>query len=262
MNDRLIETMALMANPSPLNANPNRKLVRRFHSFLDHLRQSKYDPDDPLQFIGYLVAMAPESKGQLFQDLWALWVSGQKKGGYFVEFGAASGVYLSNTWLLEKKMGWSGILAEPNPVFFRSLRNNRSCQVSTKCVYPSTGEQLEFIGAKSPEFSRIASIVPEDANESARVDGDRFQVESISLNDLLIQAAAPPIIDFMSVDTEGSELEILSAFDFDRWDVRAITVEHNLTSKREGLYDLLTARGYERQLPDLSQGDDWYVKAA
>ena len=64
----------------------------------------------------------------------------------------------------------------------------------------------------------------------------------------------------MSVDTEGSEFEILSAFDFDRWDVRAISVEHNHTGVREQLYELLSARGYRRELTDLSQFDDWYVK--
>ena len=85
-------------------------------------------------------------------------------------------------------------------------------------------------------------------------------METISLNDLLIQAQAPRTIDYLSADTEGSELEILAAFDFDRWDVRAISVEHNCTDNQEKLYALLTARGFRRQFPELSWFDDWYVK--
>ncbi len=74
--------------------------------------------------------------------------------------------------------------------------------------------------------------------------------------------AAPAEIDYLSIDTEGSELEILRAFDFDRWNVRLISVEHNHTPLRQPLYDLLTARGYVRKWPELSAFDDWYVRSA
>ncbi len=260
MDDPLIDALAVFTNPSPLLAEPRPKLLKRYVAFLNHVRESKPDRDDPLQLMAYTMSMAHEAKGQLFQDLWALWVSGQKTGGYFVEFGAASGVQLSNTWLLEKKMAWTGVLAEPNPVFFRSLRENRDCTISTKCVYARTGERLEFVGTRSAEYSGIASLMPERASDKA-VAAERFEVETISLNDLLIEAGAPRTIDYLSADTEGSEFEILSAFDFDRWDVRAISVEHSHSESRTKLYDLLTAQGYRRQFPELSWFDDWYVKA-
>ena len=131
MNETVTDALGLLAISTPILTSPNHKHAKRFFALVDHLRSSKYDRDDPLQLIAYMVSMAPEAKGQLLQDLWALWVSRQKKGGYFVEFGAASGVHLSNTWLLEKKMGWSGLLAEPNPVFLGSLRKNRTSTIST-----------------------------------------------------------------------------------------------------------------------------------
>jgi len=211
--------------------------------------------------IAFMMAYAAEAKGQLFQDLWALWVSGLKSGGYFVEFGAASGVELSNSWLLEKKMGWRGILAEPNPVFWDSLKANRTCDVSTKCVFDRSGEQLEFLASHMPELSRIASLPAEDSHERRRLKRPQvITVETISLNDLLIERGAPAVIDYLSLDTEGSELRILEAFDFDRWDVRAITVEHNFTPLREALHDFLSERGYRRELEGVSLFDDWYVK--
>ena len=211
--------------------------------------------------ITFMMSQAAQAKGQLFQDLWALWASGLKTGGYFVEFGAASGVELSNTWLLEKKMGWRGILAEPNPVFHDSLKANRSCDVTAKCVFSRTGEQLEFLASHIPELGRLSSIPAGDVHEARRTRRPQvITVETISLNDLLVEHGAPQTIDYLSIDTEGSELQILEAFDFERWDVGAITVEHNFTPQRQALYDLLIARGYRRQLEGVSLHDDWYVK--
>ncbi|HEX7947688.1 MAG TPA: FkbM family methyltransferase, partial [Phenylobacterium sp.] len=74
------------------------------------------------------------------------------------------------------------------------------------------------------------------------------------------ERGAPRRIDYLSLDTEGSELDILAAFDFDAWDVRLITVEHNHTDRREAVFDLLTGKGYARKFESLSRVDDWYVK--
>ncbi|MBS0332402.1 MAG: FkbM family methyltransferase, partial [Proteobacteria bacterium] len=93
-----------------------------------------------------------------------------------------------------------------------------------------------------------------------RRDGKRYEVETVSLMDLLGHWNAPSRIDYMSVDTEGSELDILQAFDFERYDVRLISVEHNFTARREGILAFLTAQGYRRKFESLSFVDDWYVK--
>ena len=239
----------------------DRATARRLIAELEHLRRAAYDPDDLAQFMAFAQSMAPKSKAQLFQDLWALWVCGRKHGGYFVEFGAANGVELSNTYLLEKEMGWSGILAEPNPQFAKSLERNRTCMVSDRCVYSASGETLEFLAAQKGEFSRIASIAPGDNHEERRrSDAETITVRTISLNDLLTEHGAPAEVDYMSLDTEGSEFEILKAFDFERWRVKAITVEHNNMPIRQQLHDLLSGKGFRRMWPELSRWDDWYVR--
>jgi FkbM family methyltransferase len=236
------------------------KAGKRLQAVLHHLRHARYDRDDLLQFLAFAMPMAAQSKGQFFQDLWALWTSGQRRNGYFVEFGAGDGETFSNTWLLERQMGWTGVIAEPNPAFAEALRQRR-CIVSPKCVYARSGERLSFLAARMGELSRIADVVPADGNEEERLKGaELIEVETIALNDLLTQARAPSRIDYMSVDTEGSELEILKAFDFDRWDVRAISVEHNGTGAREQLFELLTSHGYRRPWPDMGRVDDWYVR--
>ena len=239
----------------------DRATAKRLVAELEHLRRATYDPDDLSQFMAFAGSMAPKSKAQLFQDLWALWICGRKHGGYFVEFGAANGVELSNTYLLEKEMGWSGILAEPNPHFAKSLERNRRCIVSDRCVYSASGETLEFLAAQKGEFSRIASIAPGDSHEERRrSDAETITVQTISLNDLLTEHGAPAEIDYLSLDTEGSEFEILKAFDFERWRVKAITVEHNYMPIRQHLHDLLSGKGFRRTWPELSRWDDWYVR--
>lgn len=237
------------------------KFGKRLQILLNELRAATYDRNDIRQFMAFAMGQARRSKSQLFQDLWALWVSGQKRGGYFVEIGAADGVYLSNTHLLETQLGWRGLLAEPNPRFFESLQANRRCAISTLCVHSKAGRTVDFVAAKQGEFSRMTEIKPDDGQDEARLRGaSTIQVQTTTLNDLLTEHAAPPVIDYLSIDTEGAELEILGAFDFNRWDVRAMTVEHNWSPAREPLYELLTANGFRRLWPELSRFDDWYVK--
>lgn len=246
-----------MKKPPPII---DAKLGGALQLALRHVREAPPDRDDPWQFIAFAMARAKQAKGQLFQDLWALWNAGEKRDGYFVEVGAADGVFLSNTYMLEQ-LGWTGVLAEPNPRFAEKLKRRR-CIVSNLCVSARSGDAVPFLAAEMGELSRLASVAFTDKHEERRQQGaEHIQVRTVTLDDLLEQHGAPRRIDYLSVDTEGAELEILGAFDFERWDVAAITVEHNHTPAREALYDLLTAKGYRRQFPELSQFDDWYVKA-
>jgi hypothetical protein len=77
--------------------------------------------------------------------------------------------------------------------------------------------------------------------------------------DLLTKYDAPQVIDYLSIDTEGSELDILSNFDFDYYKFKVITVEHNFTEQREKINQLLTSKGYKQVLREISAFDDWYV---
>ena len=253
-----------MSDPLPLpvagDADDQARFGKTLRTLLERLRKVRYDRDDIHQFAAFAMPLASRSQSQLFQDLWALWMSGQKRGGFFVEFGAADGVRLSNTYLLEKEWGWRGILAEPNPRFAASLAKHRRCAVSGKCVYARSGETVELLIAQEGELSRIAGLDPEDAAEGGRRVDDVAQVQTISLNDLLTEFKAPRRIDFMSIDTEGAELQILQAFDFDRWDIGAIAVEHNYRPDRAEIGALLTAQGFRNVWPTMSRFDDWYVR--
>ena len=203
----------------------------------------------------------PRSASQIRQDILALALSGFKKNGFFVEFGATDGVKFSNSYLLEKDFGWQGILGEPARGFHERLQQNRGCHIETNCVWCRSGDSLVFNEPRDGSLSSIADFVNNDhLAKSRKKKTATYEVGTISLDDLLDKYDAPHYIDYLSVDTEGSELEILSAFDFTRRGIGLITVEHNFGPTRAGLAALLESKGYKRIGKGISDFDDWYVR--
>lgn len=200
-----------------------------------------------------------ESKAQLGQDILALIENGFKRNGFFVEFGATDGVGLSNTYMLEKEFEWNGILAEPAHMWHAALAKNRKCHIETNCVWSKSDEILSFDMVDEGELSTISAFSGSDSHAKSREKKSTYDVKTISLLDLLKKYNAPAKIDYISIDTEGSEYEILKDFDFSAYRFNLITVEHNYSSTREPLRMLFEAKGYRRIFSSLSQWDDWYV---
>lgn len=203
-----------------------------------------------------------ESKSQLQQDLVALFVHSlfSNDPGYFVEFGATDGRSYSNTYSLEKSFRWSGILAEPATTWHRELAINRSCEIDYRCVWSSDGESLLFNEVNEAEYSTVESFSNSDYHTAIRRKGHSYFVQTVMLETLLREHEAPKVISYLSVDTEGSELEILQSFNFDAYKFNFISVEHNYSENRTKVHELLVQNGYERVLPSLSEWDDWYVR--
>jgi FkbM family methyltransferase len=217
--------------------------------------------DEDALFVRDLVSDT-QSFAQLHQDLWVLHETRHKRNGYFVEFGATDGVKLSNTCLLEREFGWRGILAEPNPAWHAALRQNRKAAIDERCVFGGSGERVAFAATKYPELATIVGYEANDGHRQARLDHRVVEVETVALNDLLAQHDAPHDIDYISIDTEGSELDILEPFDFKRWNVKLFSVEHNSTEQEQRLDRLMQRHGYERRYPGISKFDAWYRNVA
>ena len=213
-----------------------------------------------LKFLERAIEFGCFSTSQLFQDLFVLIITKGKRNGFFVEFGAANGKYLSNTYMLEKHFGWTGILAEPARIWISDLSRTRNCTIDQRCVWSKSGEQIQFNETKEPELSTIKKYSDIDAHAINRKSGNTYMVDTVSLVDLLDQNKAPKVIDYLSIDTEGSEYEILANFDFTKYDIRIITCEHNFTINRDRIYALLARHGYSRYFEGLSEFDDWYVR--
>jgi FkbM family methyltransferase len=216
--------------------------------------------DDEALFVRDLVSGAC-SHADAKQDLWVLHETKRKVGGYFVEFGAADGASGSNTLLLEREFGWRGILAEPNPVWHDDLQRNRNADIDLRCVFGRTGDRVKFAATRHAGLATILDFVAKDGHAPSRADHEVIEVETVSLNDLLACHDAPRSIDFISIDTEGSEFSILKEFDFARWDVKLFSVEHNLTAQEQAVDALMRKNGYERRYAGYSPIDAWYRKA-
>ena len=238
-----------------------KKFVSNAKRFRDYELSSLIDE----QFFDCYFQNLRFSKSQLRQDLFVLSELGFKQNGFFVEFGATNGVKLSNTHLMETKFNWNGILAEPAKLWHSSLKRNRSVAIETDCVWRATGETLLFNEVTDEghrgELSTIDSFSNADNHRATRKSAsNKYEVNTISLEDMLKKYNAPKQIDYLSIDTEGSEFEILKSFDFDEYDIKVITCEHNYTLMREKIYALLSKNGYERKFSEYSMYDDWYVK--
>lgn len=212
---------------------------------------------DSAQFERY--AASKTSFAEAKQDLFALYVLKEKREGYFVDFGAGDGVAGSNSYLLERDFQWHGVVCEPCRSRHAALQSNRRCAIDLQCVYTSTGKSVEFLEAQDNNLSTISSYVSSDSWKEKRIAGSiTYPVTTISLNDLLDTHGAPSTIDYLSMDTEGSEFHILCNYNFSRT-ISVITVEHNNNAYRQGIFDLLRQRGYHRVLESSCPWDDWYV---
>jgi len=212
-------------------------------------------------FTNFCAISSAHSQAQLFQDLLVIFLLQGKRGGFFVEFGATNGRDLSNTFMLEEHFGWKGLLAEPARCWHAALKANRRASIDTRCVWKQTGARLEFKETEIAELSTLSNLADKDFNKNGRVRGTTYSVETVSLNDLLKAHNAPREIDYLSVDTEGSELDILRAFDFADYDIKIVTVEHNFVKpNRQEVLQLLSGNGFVRLFERLSKFDDWYVK--
>lgn len=202
---------------------------------------------------------------QLSQDLLILALTNSKTKGYFVEFGTMDGKFASNTYLLEKEYGWSGILAEPAKKFHTGISENRSCHIDHRAVTGRTGDKLRFQEMSTDEgMSGLVDFFDRNEmhfNRRSRTPSEFYDVETVSLSDLLDHYQAPEHIDYVSVDTEGSEPAILESFDFGRRRIDFWTIEHNyLDSARNKILDIMSRNGYCRVMEQYSQYDDWYIK--
>ncbi|MDF1757553.1 MAG: FkbM family methyltransferase [Legionellaceae bacterium] len=218
-------------------------------------------------FYNFILSKYHQSKAQLFQDIFVLFILNQKLGGTFLEFGATDGVELSNSFMLEKHYGWRGVLAEPSPQWHKKLKSNRpKTQIIKDCIYSETDKILDFFISDIGVLSTLAEFKESDklsmtSNSNARnKSGYNVKVSTVSLNDVFVNYFNSQPIDYMSVDTEGSELVILDSFDFHRFGPKVLTVEHNFSDNESKLDKLLEQNNYERVFKMHSQFDGWYVK--
>lgn len=200
------------------------------------------------------------------QDFWVLENTWYKEYGYFIDIGAADGITGSNTFILEKFYKWHGICVDPNPIFLQSLHNSRNAHVSTLCAYSETGKIMPFkFCADEQQFygwnfrsglTNHLDVIDQDIEKSFST----MNVMTISLNDLLELYSAPVDIDYISIDTEGSEYDILKTFNFEKYNVKCWTIEHDNGENKKLIDYLMYNNGYKRITERYTAQESWFVK--
>lgn len=183
--------------------------------------------------------------------------------GYFVELGANDGVTQSNTKHLELYRKWRGILIEPSPKQFyqlKKLRSKRNFFFNCACVsqdFPSATIELMY--------SNLMSITLEGQNDipdriahakSGEIHSDkeqvfRFHAQARTLQSIFVETSSPIMIDLLSLDVEGGELEVLNGIDFSATNFQFILIE---TRSIEEIRKFLLLRNY-KEVEKLSHHD-------
>ena len=205
-------------------------------------------------------------KSQLYQDVFASFVIGDKFDKTFFEFGATNGIDLSNSYMLETSLNWKGALSEPSPQWHSELKKNRpNSNIITECIWSESDKELDFFVSNVGVLSSLNDFKESDkismpGNTSARLkNGKIVSVKTISLNQVVEKEFKFKPPSYISVDTEGSEYEILKVFDFKRFRPIVFTIEHNFTELQLKIDELMKANDYLRVFRKITTFDAWYI---
>ena len=180
------------------------------------------------------------------QDAWVAECLNFKRTGYFLDFGAFYGKTISNTYSLEKDLGWKGICVEPNPRYYPQVCECRNVICVNVALWHTSRQQLRFVDAHG--LSAIESFKSGDINSDRRAQATKsvIEVDTLNPNELLARFDAPKLIDYLTLDVEGAEFDILKELDLKTYRIALMTIEHNHdTPRQQQIRDYLAQFGYE-----------------
>ena len=160
------------------------------------------------------------------------------RDGFYVELGANDGAKESNSYYFELNKGWKGVLIEPAPNLYLSCIKRRGANNAVFCnaCVPFDYNE-EFVRMKYCDSMTISDNLDLDIGDHDKFveTGDQFLegrestfvfgAKSATLNSLLKEAEAPALIDFLSLDVEGAELDVLKGVDFTKYNFRYMVIE-------------------------------------
>ena len=171
------------------------------------------------------------------------------KDGVFIDIGANDGKTLSNTHFLEKELLWRGIAIEPSPKVFKRLEINRTCTLLNACISDSSGvaDFLELTG-HTEMLSGLVEKYDErhlegidDELEEFSGEKNYIQVPCYKLEDVIKKEGLSKI-NYLNIDIEGGEFDVLKSIDFNQVDIELIGIENNY--KEDDIKKYLSKYGY------------------
>ncbi len=167
--------------------------------------------------------------GQFGEDRILQEIFGEGAEGYCVEIGAYDGRTGSASYLFEKR-GWHCLLVEPIPALAQEIRRHRACRVVNCAVSDREGTASFFVAENVEEMSTL-DLTPDRLEWIEQVGGavKEITVRTATLDSLLAEAAFPEI-QFITIDVEGHEMEVLEGFTLGAHRPRIVIIEDNAAS--------------------------------
>ena len=140
------------------------------HSDFDLIRQA-FDQNvliksDNLNLLDRFIDSFKDKKNitsQIYQDVCASFIIGEKYDKTFLEFGATDGFHYSNSYMLENNLSWQGVLSEPSPQWHDALKKNRkNSKIISKCIWKESGKKLDFFMSDQGELSTLKDYIESD----------------------------------------------------------------------------------------------------
>ena len=196
-----------------------------------------------------------DSYSQIGQDVYYIeHISKFKRNGFFLDVGANDGILTSNTAKLEFEYNWNGICIEANPDLIEMLTKNRPHSTIIHAAVWQENKTVQFEipitdikKTKGNLLSRISNIDRNSKGFKKDTKIKTVQVQAKPLTDIIKENLKPPyIIDYMSLDVEGAEIEALKGIDFSLIDIKFMTIEHgNRPGYIDQFVDHLKPHGYK-----------------
>jgi len=184
-------------------------------------------------------------KSQHGQDEYIIKLLNNKQNGIFVDVGAAHPTKLSNTYIMESELGWTGLLIEADEYFLSQLRQYRTSTVIEALVFnTNTILEYEYIYEPTEGFgNHIRNLGLNHGSAYKLIKTARKS--TTTLQQILDSNDMPEIIDYMSLDIEGVELQALKSINLEQYRFRTMTIENNQGTS--DIINYLTPYGYKLQ---------------
>ena len=206
--------------------------------------------------IYYIIIMEKTFFSQEKQDefLYRYFFKNYTKPGFFIELGALDGVKISNSLFFEKSLGWNGVCIEPLEEYFVNLLKNRKCHKFQEVIY-DVEKEVSFIsivgnscglsGIKETYDNRHVNRINREVS-SHKKNGLKSIVldekkKARTLDSILVEVGVKEI-DFLSLDTEGSELNVLKSINWEDTNIKVLCVENNYGD--ENLHKYILEKNY------------------
>lgn len=171
-----------------------------------------------------------------------------KTNGIAIEVGAYDGKSGSNTYFFEKYRNWSCLCIEPVPHKYEICKRVRKNVINGCAGKENTTTEFSIVTLDGGNTSAISSLTLDErlieSHKHLIQTITKIKVDVKKLTDILDDCNFPRTIDFVSIDTENTEIDVLHGFDLNKYDVKILLIENNFNENLH--YDYVKQFGYKK----------------